>query len=72
MSSANGPPRKFDALAYSITRLYPGKHIVYSEDEQRVIGVGDTPEEASAQAQASGVRGLWHYGYGEEPGVCKV
>ena len=73
MSDENGQPRRsYDALSYSITRLYPGKHIVYSEDEQRVIGVGDTPEEAAAQAQASGVRGMWHYGYGEVPGIRKV
>jgi hypothetical protein len=73
MSSENGSlPRNFQALPYEITRHYPGKHIVYREDEQRVIGAGDTMEEAVAQAEASGVKGLWHFGYGERPGVYQV
>ncbi len=68
MGERNGfPERNMDALSYEITRHYPGKHIVYSEDEQRVIGVGDTLDEATQQAEASGVRGLWHFGYGEKP-----
>ena len=64
--------RNIDALSYEITRHYPGKHIVFSEDEQRVIGVGETLEEATQQAEASGVKGLWHFGYGEVPGVWRV
>lgn len=66
MSNGEFPAdREINALPYSITRLYPGKQIIYSEDEQRVIGVGDTLEEAEEQAKQSGVGGLWHYGYGE-------
>jgi hypothetical protein len=73
MSEENAQSRcGYAPLLYNITRLYPGKHIVFSEDEQRVIGVGETVEEATIQAQASGVGGLWHYGYGEVPGVWKV
>lgn len=53
------------ALPREITKLYEGKFIIYSEDEQRVIGVGDTAEEASAQARASGIGGEWHYAYAE-------
>lgn len=49
-----------DVLPPAITRQYPGKCIVYSEDEQRVIGVGDTEDEAFDQAEATGVQGLWH------------
>ncbi len=68
MGERNGfPERNIDALSYEITRHYPGKHIVYSEDEQRVIGAGDTLDEAIQQAEASGVGGLWHFGYGEKP-----
>jgi glucose/arabinose dehydrogenase len=52
--------RDFDVLPESIWGQYRGKVIVFSEDEQRVIGVGDTAEEAFAQAEASGVNGLWH------------
>ncbi|MBY0522632.1 MAG: hypothetical protein K2R98_04515 [Gemmataceae bacterium] len=64
----NGTPpddREFDVLPPAITHLYPGKCIIYSEDEQRVIGVGDTWEEAADQAEASGVKGLWHFGFAE-------
>ena len=50
-------------MTSAITSQYQGKYIIYSEDERRVIGVGDTPEEASKQAKASGVDGEWHYGY---------
>ena len=62
----------FAALPYEVTRNFPGKHIVFSEHEQRVIGVGATLEEATAQAKASGVKGLWHYGYGEVPGIWNI
>ncbi len=73
MSEKNGSnSRGFDPLPYSVTRLHPGKHIVFSEDEQRVIGVGETLDEACAQAEASGVKGLWHFSYGEVPGVYNV
>lgn len=46
-----------------ITRQYPGKCVIYSDNQKRVIGVGDTWEEASDQAHASGVDGHWHYAY---------
>ncbi len=66
MSTENNHPlRDTLPLPTAITRLYEGKHIIYSEDEGRVIGVGDTPEEASAQARASGVGGEWHYAYAD-------
>jgi hypothetical protein len=52
-------------LPTEIMRLYEGKYIIYSEEEGRVIGVADTPEEAWAQAQASGVGGEWHYAYAD-------
>jgi hypothetical protein len=57
------PVRDVLALSWRITAPYVGKHLVYSEAEQRVIGVGDTVDEAFAQAQASGVNGEWHYTY---------
>ena len=64
--------RNIDALDWRILSKYPGKHIIYSEDEQRVIGVGDTDEEAFAQAKASGVGGLWHSAYADPPGVENI
>src|SRR5437879_5732160 len=54
-------------LPPEITRHYEGKYIIYSEDEGRVIGVGDTPEDAWTQARASGVGGEWHYAYADRP-----
>jgi hypothetical protein len=56
-----------DVLPPEITRQYPGKCIIYSEETKRVIGVGDTWEEASDQAHASGVNGLWHCAYAFRP-----
>jgi hypothetical protein len=59
----NGRPfvnRSPDVVPAAITRQYPGKCIVYSEDVQRIIGIGDTEDEAFDQAEASGVQGLWH------------
>ena len=53
--------RGFNVLPPEIWRQYEGKVIIYSEDEQRVIGVGDTEDEAFTQAEASGIKGLWHY-----------
>ncbi len=50
-------------LARAITRQYEGKWVVYSEDEARVIGVGETEEEAFQKAKASGVNGEWHVAY---------
>lgn len=47
-----------DVLSPDITRRYPGRCIVYSEDEQRVIGDGETEDEAFDQAEASGVQGM--------------
>ena len=71
MNNGSLPPdRKFDVLPPAITDPYPGKCVIYSEDEQRVIGVGDTWEAASAQARASGVNGLWHYSYAEPSDPC--
>jgi hypothetical protein len=52
--------RETKVLPPEIWRKYEGKCIIYSEDEQRVIGVGDTWDEAENQAQASGVKGEWH------------
>jgi hypothetical protein len=52
--------REVNVLPPEIWRQYEGKVIVYSEDEKRVIGVGDTEDEAFDQAEASGVGGLWH------------
>jgi hypothetical protein len=63
MDRAESKYRDTLALPREITRLHEGKYIIYSEDEKRVIGVGDTPEEASKQAKASGVNGEWHYAY---------
>ncbi len=60
--------RQFSALGPEILWKYPGKFIVYSEDEKRVIGVGETEEEAIRQAEASGVKGLWHSAYADRPG----
>jgi hypothetical protein len=59
-------------LPVELTRLYPGKFIIFSEDEQRVIGVGDTEKEAYDQAEASGVDGLWHFSYGDRPDVYRM
>jgi hypothetical protein len=61
--------RSYDPLGPDILWKYPGKYIVYSEDEGRVIGVGDTEKEAFDQAEASGVKGLWHSSYSPPPGV---
>jgi hypothetical protein len=52
--------RDIGVLPAEIWQKYPGKIIVYSEDEQRVIGVGSTADEAFDQAEASGIGGLWH------------
>jgi len=49
--------RETNVLPAEIWRQYPGKWIIYSDDERRVIGAADTLEEASAQANASGVKG---------------
>jgi hypothetical protein len=46
-----------------ITRQYEGKFLIYSEEEGRVIGVGETEDEAYEQALASGVNGEWHFTY---------
>jgi hypothetical protein len=59
--------RSYEVLPVEIRRQYPGKYIIYSEDEKRVIGVGDSMEEASNQAHASGVNGLWHMAYADRP-----
>ncbi len=61
--------REINVLSPEIWRKYPGKVIIYSEDEQRVIGVGDTEDVAFAQAEASGVRGLWHFHYAAHPDI---
>lgn len=53
--------REVRILPAEIWRQHEGKCIIYSEDEQRVIGVGDTWDQASEQAKASGVQGVWHY-----------
>jgi hypothetical protein len=60
-------PDNFELLPAEIRRQYPGMYIIYSEDEKRVIGVGKTEEEAFAQADASGVEGLWHYAFSSPP-----
>ena len=51
------------ALGREITGPYEGKYIVYCHGPDRVIGVGDTEEEAYDQAEASGAKGLWHTAY---------
>jgi hypothetical protein len=61
--------RSYEVLPPEIRRQYPGKCIIYSEEEKRVIGVGDDWDEASSQAQSSGVNGLWHYVYCDRPDV---
>jgi Family of unknown function (DUF5678) len=60
--------RSYDALGPEILWQYPGKFVVYREDEGRVIGVGDTEEEAFKEADESGVGGLWHSSSGGKPG----
>ena len=55
--------RDIVALGPEITAPYVGKHIVYSHEVNRVIGVGDTADEAFDQAEASGVKGGWHITY---------
>jgi hypothetical protein len=73
MSNTNGAScRGLRPLPYEVTGLYPGKHIIFSEDEQRVIGAGDTPEEAQGQAIRSGVKGTWHFGFSALPDVDQV
>ena len=59
--------RSYEVLPIEIRRQYPGKCVIYSEDEKRVIGVGDTWDEASDQAHSSGINGLWHYAYCDRP-----
>ena len=73
MNDGNDPNhREIGVLPAEIWRQYPGKVIVYSEDEQRVIGVGDTDEEAFERANASGVKGLWHVHYAADPKVGNI
>jgi len=55
------PIRETMVLPSEVWRQYEGKCIIYSEDEKKVIGVGNTWEEAEAQAKASGINGEWHY-----------
>jgi hypothetical protein len=62
-----GKIRSYEVLPVEIRRQYPGKYVIYSEDEKRVIGVGETWDEASNQAHGSGVNGLWHYAYCDRP-----
>jgi hypothetical protein len=57
--------REGEPLPRSLTRQYQGKYIVYSHEMQEVIGVGDTEDEAFAQAKASGVGGAWHSAYSD-------
>jgi glucose/arabinose dehydrogenase len=64
--------REVDVLPPEIWRQYEGKVIIFSEDEKRVIGVGDTEEKAFAQAEASGVGGLWHLHHAARWGVPQV
>jgi hypothetical protein len=71
----NGKPaqrRAVTILPPEIWRRYEGKVIIFSEDEQRVIGVGQTEAEAFAQATASGVKGLWHYHFAPRWGEEQV
>jgi hypothetical protein len=73
--ATNRHKRKYaniDPLGSEILRRYPGKFIVYSEDEKRVIGVGDTEAEAFDQAEKSGVQGLWHSAHSTKPGTYIV
>jgi hypothetical protein len=59
--------RETAVLPAEVWRQFPGKWIIYSEEQKRVIGVAETLEEASAQAQASGVGGEWHYHHALPP-----
>jgi len=61
--------RAIGVLPEAVWGPYRGKVIVYSEDEQRIIGVGDTDDEAFDQAEASGVGGLWHVHYATDANV---
>jgi hypothetical protein len=56
------------ALPDWLLEKYPGKHIIYSHEADRVIGVGQTYDEACDQAEASGVKGQWHHAYADSPG----
>jgi hypothetical protein len=67
MSDQHDEIGELTVVPAEITRQYPGKCIIYSEAEKRVIGVGDNWEEASDQAHASGVDGVWHYAYAFNP-----
>jgi len=60
MNNGKLPEREFNVLPPEIWRQHEGKVVIYSEDEQRVISVGDSEDEAFDQAEASGVKGLWH------------
>ena len=66
---ASGEPHVVPA---NIWRRYQGKVIVYSEEQQRVIGVGDTEKEAFDQAHASGINGSWHVHYAARWGEEQV
>jgi hypothetical protein len=57
--------RKGDPLPRWLTQQYQGKYIVFSHEVQKVIGVGDTEREAFAQAEASGVGGVWHSAFSD-------
>ncbi len=61
--SESGPKaevREVGVLPPEIWHQHEGKVLLFSEEEQRVIGVGDTEDEAFDQAEASGVQGIWH------------
>ena len=57
--------KRIDVLPPSVWMKHQGKCIIFSEDEQKVIGVADNWTEAGKQARASGVGGLWHYHHAE-------
>ena len=56
-------------IPVAILERYPGKHIVYSDQEHRVIGVADTLAEAFRQAAASGAPEPWHTAYSDSLGT---
>jgi hypothetical protein len=65
----NSRVREGEPLPRWLTRQYQGKYIVFSRQTQEVIGVGDTEDDAYAQAEASGVAGIRHVAYSDMDGV---
>jgi hypothetical protein len=53
-TKAPTPPAQGDTPQALLRREHAGKWLAWSEDESRILAVGDTPEEIRAAAEGSG------------------